>query len=390
MVSCGAFAAHTLKFKGGNGIWHLMMKRKQIIKTLRSDTEVGIWTPGLHRALVTLEGSIRWRLEICLSQMLSAVVTACDGALRELSYAGELGSRLSQMKHLGMVVHVESLLTAFSAEAGMLGDMAGVIHFANMYLEIWLLPVVHQGSMFEVTDISVSSNRLELQWKVPEALLRDVDEELPGRIRVHCVILNQGINEWQTVLKNGMGGDMALQIEVNETNFQLLKGYTKKFMQFSTDKQLVSLVADLSDQLELQVHNHLHRDIKMLEVVADLVSLLGGGHITVCKSGKDRTGMSVTHHQSRWVYNQTHASDAAPAEDMNTPGDISDIDVFDDLERGQGKVFTLSCLMRGFGTRLENTVKNTGMRGFAFNLIQRKCFPDLYRAPGERCAAAES
>lgn len=79
------------------------------------------------------------------------------------------------------------------------------------------------------------------------------------------------------------------------------------------------------------------------------------------------------------VYNQTHASDAAPAEDMNTPGDISDIDVFDDLERGQGKVFTLSCLMRGFGTRLENTVKNTGMRGFAFNLIQRKCFPDLYR-----------
>ena len=105
------------------------------------------------------------------------------------------------------------------------------------------------------------------------------------------------------------------------------------------DPQLTSLVQDAVKQVEVELWKRIGRDITLLEMAADLISLLGGGHITVCKSGKDRTGMSVTHHQSRWVYGKelgvgvcNTECEAAPEGGNKSlmPADISHIPVFED------------------------------------------------------------
>lgn len=399
MVSCGAFGAHSLKFKNGNGIWHFMKKRLKLIRTLQTDTNNGVWTPGLQRALLALDSAIRYRLEICFSQMLPAVVTACDAAFRNLAHSGELAARVGVLRDVGMLVYTESLLTAFKAEAGMIADMAGLMQFCHEYLEIWMLPRVHAGHLFEVSSVSVKRNRLECDWLVPSALAQGVS--LPSKFRVFPVMLNQGLNEWQTVASMGsLGGDIELQNDVNDANFAVLQSYVDQFCDHYSrvDKFVVGAVEVAVANLLEEVRSKFSRNINMLEITSDLVWLLGGGQIVVCKSGKDRTGMSITHHQSRWVFHKNCPMTADPAQHAEPElADISSVSVFDDttqsaasVPEGTESTFTLSCLMRGFGTRLENTVKNTGMRGFAFNGLQRGWFPELYRAPKLRCAASES
>lgn len=357
---------------------------------------------------------MRCRIEICLSQMLPAAITACDGAMREMLHPGNveaLQTRLHQLKRVGLLVHIESLLTAFAAEAGMLADMAGMLRFCRDHLEIWLMPTVHSGNLFEVHDIAVHGNRLECSWLIPEALLQAQDRKvaLPSRIQLHITMFNQGVNEWQSMAAaTSVGGDIQLQNDVNDFNLSVLQDYVQKFCSCmkAIDPQLTSLVQDAVKQVEVELWKRIGRDITLLEMAADLISLLGGGHITVCKSGKDRTGMSITHHQSRWVYGKelgvgvcNTECEAAPEGGNKSlmPADISHIPVFEDCcqnlhaipvdDRG---AYALSCFFRGFGTRLENTLKNTGKRGFAFNALQRTCFPEVYQAPGERCAATES
>ena len=137
-------------------------------------------------------------------QMLAAAITACDGAMREMLHPGNveaLQTRLHQLKRVGLLVHIESLLTAFAAEVCMspmssaqlltyvggdacrhgwnapvlihLYELIGehrpthvwpvitltqslVCSFCRDHLEIWLMPTVHSGNLFEVTSVFAS------------------------------------------------------------------------------------------------------------------------------------------------------------------------------------------------------------------------------------------
>ena len=94
---------------------------------------------------------------------------------------------------------------------------------------------------------------------------------------------------------------------------------------------------------------------QILVAAADLVRAAGGVRVTSCKSGKDRTGMSVTFEQVRLA--RKH------------------------LDCGDGDVDRVLYLSRLHGTRLENARKNTGRPVFAFNLFQVGMLPAVYRPP---------
>ena len=94
---------------------------------------------------------------------------------------------------------------------------------------------------------------------------------------------------------------------------------------------------------------------EILTKSADFCRELGAGRVTICKSAKDRTGMSVTLEQGRI------------------------------LERHHGlpkhRVAPTVSVMRSHGVRIENSLKNTGKRMYAFNKIQRSLLPEEYRCP---------
>lgn len=47
-------------------------------------------------------------------------------------------------------------------------------------------------------------------------------------------------------------------------------------------------------------------------------------------------------------------------------------------------------ITRSNGVRVENTLKNTGKIGFAFNALQRSCLPEILRPPSYACVKNES
>ena len=93
----------------------------------------------------------------------------------------------------------------------------------------------------------------------------------------------------------------------------------------------------------------------LLTKSADLCRQLGGARVTVCKSAKDRTAMSVTLEQARIL----HRHHRLPF----------------------NRIPATVAVMRSHGVRIENTLKNTGKRIYAFNKIQRSLLPEDYRCP---------
>lgn len=96
------------------------------------------------------------------------------------------------------------------------------------------------------------------------------------------------------------------------------------------------------------------KETRVLTLSALAVRILSGGRIISCKSGKDRTGMSVTAEQVS-LLQQWHQCSAAGAQRL-----------LDEMRRD--------------GCRMENTRKNVGKRGYAFNGLQRALLPKGLRA----------
>ena len=91
----------------------------------------------------------------------------------------------------------------------------------------------------------------------------------------------------------------------------------------------------------------------MLTLSSRAVRLLYGGRLISCKSGKDRTSMSVTAEQVTLL---SHLHALPPAE-----------------------VGPMCNAMREEGCRMENTRKNVGKSGYAFNALQRLLLPSSLR-----------
>ena len=116
----------------------------------------------------------------------------------------------------------------------------------------------------------------------------------------------------------------------------------------------------------------------LLVAAADLVRRLGGARVTMCKSGKDRTGMSVSYEQCRALRDGLGGFGHAAG-----LGGVAPLTQRADFERARH-------LLRMYGVRLENCHKNIGKLRYAFNAFQQKMLPHVYRPPVSVAGKASS
>lgn len=119
------------------------------------------------------------------------------------------------------------------------------------------------------------------------------------------------------------------------------------------------LLAELFDSL--WYFDKKGKNVDMLEVLERVCLQLNGARVTFCKSGKDRTGMSVTLFQSRHLGTQYS------------------------LGTSERRVLRDANVMRAHGVRLSIAEKNIGRRVYSFNMLQVQFLPVMYRPPAHVC-----
>jgi hypothetical protein len=230
---------------------------------------------------------------------------------------------------------------------------------------------------------------VRLSASVPQ-IVRDVFEGASARrtIKVVPVLFTQGVNERQTAanyLPMGLMGDSYLQHEINVEGTQRLTAYFRSYDGFVSRNPLGSngghgscskrTVAQwyTTEELRQQLHcltaavretKVSVKNIKILLLAQVLCRGLNGGRVTMCKSGKDRTAMSVTLEQARLLVSQ-HGVPAVA-------------------------VGALVEAFRRDGVRRDCVLKNVGVTCYAFNRLQRALLPRELQAPEVTCGVAAS
>jgi hypothetical protein len=211
-----------------------------------------------------------------------------------------------------------------------------------------------------------------------------------GPIKVCPVLFTQGINEKQTLANNTGSSVTRLQDVINANSLKTLRSYCDRYCNYVSLRQVQTLqkqerlrdsslegrppapsavvappglsraevnriLGELDKLIGTAGRQARKKRPEILQLSSDLCRGISGGRVTVCKSAKDRTGMSVTLEQGR-ILVQQHGL------------------------REQKKAGIVS-VMRSEGVRIENALKNTGRRVFAFNALQRSLLPEEYRCP---------
>eukprot|EP00644_Phytophthora_capsici_P013492 jgi/Phyca11/548637/estExt2_Genewise1Plus.C_PHYCAscaffold_290317 len=255
---------------------------------------------------------------------------------------------LEQLSKLGFLFDVESLVSTHGNEAGMLEDMAGAVN------ELRNVRFVLVDEQEEIGEMDEESNGNKSPRSVSYLKLRSGKVKLTkalrhgGPIKVCPVLFTQGINEKQTLANNTGSSVTRLQDVINANSLKTLRSYCDRYCNYTSLRQLDKLIGTAGRQAR-------KKRPEILQLSSDLCRSISGGRVTVCKSAKDRTGMSVTLEQGR-ILVQHHGL------------------------REQKKAGIVS-VMRSEGVRIENALKNTGRRVFAFNALQRSLLPEEYRCP---------
>ncbi|CCI46295.1 unnamed protein product [Albugo candida] len=368
-TTVGAFAAHCLKFSKG-GIMSLQLRLSKM------ETRFGAmngprWTQDV-REYHELLWDLSVRMDICFSQALTALVATfvktVETAIQSENIA--LGEAiLEQLGALGFLFHVESLLSTHGNEIGMLEDMAGAMNrLERVVFQVYSVGNASEGA--RVAKVQVLHRNSDSEQYVVQVGVISHAVQLPERlnqgqtIAVTPVLFTQGINEMQTIANNTERAKTELQDLININNLKPLRAYCARYCQsiaiYSENqchqiqqgfRALEACVVEAAASLVKS------KRPEILQRSADLCREMGGGRVTVCKSAKDRTAMSVTLEQVRIL----HHHHGLPTYRMAA---------------------TVS-VMRSHGVRVENAFKNTGKRQFAFNKLQRSLLPEEYRCPDQ-------
>lgn len=352
------------------------------------------------------------RLDIIGSQILSAAV-GCIISTVDLAAAGSQHHRhqLENTVKFGYLMNFESLLSTQGKEIGMLEDFAaGAKWLRNVFVQFRKHKTT--GSHFIIKNFSPSDRRTFTGGPANENSASDANSAvamatqsrsghyllvtigikeshmsvLPSQLvagkpfRMRCVLFTQGVNEKQSLVHAYKANSVKVQDRINRDNLEELKDLYAIFRrlnhhesdhrsQSSSLRRRASSVGDLMpgrysiqalDDLLAQIEHHIcsssnqfKKNVALLTDTSDFCRELGGSRVTCCKSGKDRTAMSVTLEQARICIAELKATHGS----------------------------TLCASMRLYGVRRKNVFLNTKADKFAFNEVQRKMLPECYKPP---------
>ncbi|OQR91013.1 inositol-3,4-bisphosphate 4-phosphatase [Thraustotheca clavata] len=301
----------------------------------------------------------RLRKTMVIAQALPAVISAFLVSL-QLCWnlpEDERNKLLQQWRSIGYLCGWESLVSSQGRELHMLFDA-------------WMgLQSMTRTFVFQLVSADVQPQVTLLDTVIQIPLQPDQYSQLPSEllhdtIDVVCVLFTQGINEMQSLANMSYMGGVTKQSTVNTASLLTLNQYREQYASLfgSCCKNSFALLTDA-----VANENGASKNTEILHLASIVVRGLHGGRVTCCKSGKDRTAMSVTWEQAMWALhgNESDISEAVLTED--------------DIETNEA--LKMANLMREFGGRIEIAEKNVGAKRYSFNALQRKLLPVVYRPP---------
>ncbi|CCI39557.1 unnamed protein product [Albugo candida] len=415
-MTMGCPAAHTKGFSV-HGNWSEVLKQappKRIVRTFlgsdstqrddavthdtcthdRNSLNLALAGPTLFSSKTAEESmtelkhrlEIRERLHIVSCQILSAAVA---NILASLDLA-VLGSQYHQMQlnnacDFGYLLSFESLLSTKGKETGMLEDFSAAVKWLRN-VHVQFRKHYSSGNTFTVRDhTSLKDSRcaIEALGVLPVAYTREQIGKSSQRsimvtigismeqmkvlplelrqcasFRLRAVLFTQGINENQSLANIIKSSAVKLQEKINQENLLELRYIYIRYRRLHDDTSAHSFQAMDLLLSRIQKHvatssNHYRKTFDLLIDTSDFCRELGAARVTSCKSGKDRTAMSVTMEQTRICEKELHAVNPK----------------------------LLCHNMRLYGVRRKNVFMNIGTWSFAFNEMQRKLLPDCYKPP---------
>ncbi|XP_044733938.1 inositol polyphosphate-4-phosphatase type I A isoform X2 [Chrysoperla carnea] len=318
--------------------------------------------------------NVRYRRDVCFSQALTSLVS---GLMARLWCQKPDPAFIVSLTALGPLACFEGLLSYYGDEIDMYGDMSVAVEdLRTVTFTLTHSPVLsnHQQQILPQPKITGCRNSLVVLLPVPDAVYSLLPSRQNVSFHVTPVFFNVGINEMAT-LAESLGATRP-QERSNVDNFERLNEYFLRFRKLnlptstpinarisscnSTNKPL----NDLIDLLRVAVNSNKSKNVEILHLSAQICRTMKGLRYTSCKSGKDRTGMSVTLEQCQILVSDYHLAEH-------------------EFPRA------LDC-MRSEGCRRENAQKNIGIRKYAFNSLQLFTFPRLYRPPAGTYGTAQT
>ncbi|KAF0694105.1 Aste57867_14991 [Aphanomyces stellatus] len=398
-ITMGAAAVHTKGFANGGGsrlkeTLHEVLQEANRLRRPRSKEQDPLTTFELFHMPVGLLSSASatstnksydpvsvarkawFELEmrhhsLCI-QVLSATA-AQIGSMLELATSGSIYHTMvwRVVMRNNLLMSFESLLSTSGNEGGMLEDF----HMACKWLEQVVFSFQVSANPSEPVGYKISRDAnylLHVVVRIPVSLSEALPMDLAtGKrtFRVLAVLFTQGVNEMQSLAHAMHSAHTQIQDAINQDSLGRLKHYYTHFKTIKFDKLSVpdagygspfhpdipALDAKWAamEQNILQTTKQHKKNVQILMTTSEFCRLLGGGRATCCKSGKDRTAMSVTLEQARIL--------ATEAKAVNVKHMIE--------------------TMRLCGVRRENVFKNIQSYTYAFNELQRKLLPECYKPP---------
>ncbi|KAL0585891.1 hypothetical protein ABG067_004425 [Albugo candida] len=333
------------------------------------------------------------RLDVIASQILSAGI-ACVFASLDLAAQGSTYHR-KQFVHASrtaFLIQFESLLSTNGKELGMLEDFGIGVKWLRT-VSIQFRKSSGDRNHILIRPLTATSTRLRGHQSqsehIPGGLLVSVGVSsrylavLPGTLRngnpfrLECVLFTQGINEKQSFMNALKASTIKIQDKINQENLiELQRIYKTMYTSIVSERRkphrsqgnqksltkdevfgcdferLDGLLTTLKNCIR-QSANQFKKTPEILTFSAEFCRKIGAARVICCKSGKDRTAMSVTMEQAQICQEKWD---------------------FVDMK-------SLCAQMRSHGVRRRNVFLNTHSTKYAFNEMQRKMLPDCYKPP---------
>ncbi|KAK8800759.1 hypothetical protein WA158_000084 [Blastocystis sp. Blastoise] len=377
------------------------------------------------------------RLDICFSQALSIFISSFTQHMNYYISQPSFSSLLSYYYLYGYPILYQSLLSYSGKEEGMIEDL---------YISVYMLKMVRlrfhyiQGDNFciphqtgDTVDMCIENKYLYITLPLM-APANPIPAQYADRVITLCpftISLGVDVNQRIADIKRKSHSTQAMNIQNilfimqyllrtrNHEEYHVEEDvgienghyiYTSiyeptiepKELEKNTIPKLPNDFLNIYNLLKMYITSSSYNEQpKVFIDTEDIMNQIYGSTITMCKSGKDRTGMLITLKQSIHLYSPTHLSSnnhgnansntistSLPLPNNNYYSRGGDMTPFPTIEL-QGSSPTIFPYIqnrlreqfRAFGVRLENTRKNTGKARYMFNLLQLKYLPELLRAP---------